>query len=89
MPWVPADRLARCLRLAAVGILAIAGILRMPDPGRDAIAAMVREAENLAYLEAFRAGPDETRDGPPCGQTAPGPRADCTLPRSHRVCPRF
>ena len=53
MPWVPADRLARCLRLAAVGILAVAGILRMPDPGRDAIEAMVREAENLAYFEAF------------------------------------
>ncbi len=53
MPWVPADRLARCLRLAAVSTLAVAGILRMPDPGRDAIEAMVQEADNLAYFEAF------------------------------------
>jgi CHAT domain-containing protein/tetratricopeptide (TPR) repeat protein len=50
---MPAHRLARCLRLAAVGILAASGILRMPDPGRDAIEAMVQEGENLAYFEAF------------------------------------
>jgi CHAT domain-containing protein/tetratricopeptide (TPR) repeat protein len=53
MPLGPADRLARWLRLTAVGILAVTGIVRIPDPGRDAIATMVQQAEDLAYVEAF------------------------------------
>ena len=53
MPAIARDRLAVPLRLAAIGTLVLCGFIQVPDPTSVAIERMVREAEDLAYFEAF------------------------------------